>query len=134
MGEYDNAVQTPSPHEEPLDPERYDTAGVVFPEVAPEEKAPGDWRTDWANSPEATETRQRAEAYRAEQLDGGTTTTTTTTTEVPADSDVYDPGEHVVADVVSYVEANPDQLDAVYAAEEAGQARSTLLTQLDGMR
>ncbi len=129
MGEYDSELQTPSPHEVPLDPERIDTAGVVFPddvEPDPPVLEPGNWRTDWANSPEAEETRAAAEAYQAEQLGGGAAATSA--------SGAYDPGEYAVADVVTYVEEHPDQLDAVYAAEEGGKARTTLLTQLDGMR
>jgi hypothetical protein len=39
-----------------------------------------------------------------------------------------------VPEVVEFVEANPDQLDAILAAEEAGENRSTLITQLERMR
>lgn len=46
----------------------------------------------------------------------------------------YDPGQWTVAEVVAYVQAHPGELDAVYDAEAAGKARSTLLAQLDGMR
>lgn len=43
----------------------------------------------------------------------------------------YDPGEHTVAEVQEYVNANPDQTDAVREAEAAGKARVTLLDWLD---
>jgi hypothetical protein len=46
----------------------------------------------------------------------------------------YDPAAHTVPEVVEFVEANPDQLDAILAAEEAGENRSTLITQLERMR
>jgi hypothetical protein len=46
----------------------------------------------------------------------------------------YDPAAHTVTEVIGYVEDNPDQLDDVVAAEEAGKARVTLLTHLESMR
>ncbi|HKE74320.1 MAG TPA: hypothetical protein VKB57_11935, partial [Acidimicrobiales bacterium] len=39
----------------------------------------------------------------------------------------FDPGAHTIAEVQDYVTANPAELDAVYAAEQAGKARVTLL-------
>lgn len=45
---------------------------------------------------------------------------------------VYDPGAHSVEDVKTHVTAHPDQRDAVYDAEVAGKARSTLLDWLEG--
>ena len=39
----------------------------------------------------------------------------------------YEPGDHTVDEVKVYVEANPDQADAVYDAEQAGKNRVTLL-------
>lgn len=39
----------------------------------------------------------------------------------------YDPAEHNVAEVKEYIEKNPDERDAVIAAERRGKARSTLL-------
>jgi hypothetical protein len=47
-------------------------------------------------------------------------------------ADGYDPGAETVADVQAYVEANPDQREAVLAAEKAGKNRSTLVTWLEG--
>lgn len=38
----------------------------------------------------------------------------------------YDPSEHSVKDVQAYLAENPDQHDAVIAAEQAGKNRSTL--------
>lgn len=46
----------------------------------------------------------------------------------------YDPAAHTVTEVIGYVEDNPDQLEAIIAAEEAGKARVTLLTHLESMR
>jgi hypothetical protein len=43
------------------------------------------------------------------------------------DEEVYDPGAYTVADVQAYVTEHPDELDAIYAAEQSGKARSTLL-------
>ena len=39
----------------------------------------------------------------------------------------FDPGEHTIAEVQAYVNEHPDELDAIYAAEQTGKARSTLL-------
>jgi hypothetical protein len=39
----------------------------------------------------------------------------------------FDPAAHTIAEVQSYVEHNPAQCKAVYAAEEAGKARVRLL-------
>jgi hypothetical protein len=44
----------------------------------------------------------------------------------------YDPGEDTVDDVKAYVEANPDQLQAVLKAEKAGKNRATLVSWLEG--
>jgi hypothetical protein len=48
----------------------------------------------------------------------------TTGTELPA---AYDPSEHTVAEVTEYLTANPDQVDAVQAAEKDGKARVGVL-------
>ena len=45
----------------------------------------------------------------------------------PQTSGAFDPGEHTVADVQAYVDANPDQAQAVYDAESEGKQRTTLL-------
>lgn len=45
----------------------------------------------------------------------------------------FDPAGHTVTEVQAYVEANPAALDAVYAAEQAGRARVTLLDWLAGL-
>ena len=50
------------------------------------------------------------------------------------DDGSFDPGDYTVTEVIGYVEDNPDELEAVIAAEEAGKARVTLLTHLEGMR
>lgn len=54
-------------------------------------------------------------------------------TDNDAAAGTYDPAAHTVAEVVAYVETNPDQLQAVYAAEQAGKNRSTLLSALEAM-
>jgi hypothetical protein len=46
----------------------------------------------------------------------------------------FDPADYTIPDVVAYAEDNPDQLEDIIAAEEAGKARSTLLSQLEAMR
>lgn len=46
----------------------------------------------------------------------------------------YDPAAHTVTEVIGYVEDNPDQLDGILAAEEAGKARTTLISHLESMR
>ena len=43
----------------------------------------------------------------------------------------YDPGDHTVAEVLAYVADHPEERDQVRAAEAAGKARTTLLTQLE---
>jgi hypothetical protein len=45
----------------------------------------------------------------------------------PAPKQAYDPGDHTVAEVLAYLEAHPDQAEAVLEAEAAGKARTTLL-------
>lgn len=42
----------------------------------------------------------------------------------------FNPSEHNAEEVVAYVEENPDDREAVIAAEEAGKARKTVLAQL----
>ena len=44
----------------------------------------------------------------------------------------YDPADHTVAEVEEYVNANPDQAQAVLDAEIAGKNRSTLVDWLTG--
>ena len=53
------------------------------------------------------------------------------TEEIPVTTDEYDPGEHTVAEVQTYVEANPESLAAVYESEYQGKARSSLVTWLE---
>lgn len=36
----------------------------------------------------------------------------------------FNPGDHTVAEVLAYIEANPDQGDAVVTAEQAGKNRA----------
>ena len=44
-----------------------------------------------------------------------------------ADVDWFNPGDHTVAEVEDYVNANPDQAQAVLDAELAGKNRVTLV-------
>lgn len=44
----------------------------------------------------------------------------------------FDPTDHTVDDVKAHVDANPDELDAILAAEQAGKARVTLVEWLEG--
>jgi PKD repeat protein len=46
----------------------------------------------------------------------------------------YDPADHTVTEVIGYVEDNPEELEDVIEAEQAGKARVTLLTHLESMR
>lgn len=45
--------------------------------------------------------------------------------------DSYDPADYSVEDVKAFVEANPDQKEAVLASEKAGKNRSTLVAALE---
>lgn len=51
--------------------------------------------------------------------------------DAPETSDEFDPGKHSVSGVLDYVDEYPDELLSVYALEEQGKARPTLLKQLD---
>ena len=48
-----------------------------------------------------------------------------------AGGDAFDPAEGTIDDVRAYVEAHPDELEDVLAAEKAGKDRSTLVAWLD---
>ena len=52
----------------------------------------------------------------------------------PPDEDeeeFFDPADYTVAEVEEYAEANPDQIDELLAAEEAGKNRTTLVAWLE---
>lgn len=49
------------------------------------------------------------------------------------EDDIFDPADYTVAEVVEYAEANPEQVDDLIAAEEAGKNRSTLISHLESM-
>jgi hypothetical protein len=44
-----------------------------------------------------------------------------------SDEGDFDPGKHSIADVKAYVEAHPDETQAIYDAESEGKGRSSLL-------
>lgn len=46
----------------------------------------------------------------------------------------FDPAAHTVTEVIGYAEDNPDQIEEILAAEQAGKARTTLTSHLEGMR
>jgi len=46
-------------------------------------------------------------------------------------SETYDPGEHTVEEVKTYVEEHPDEAEDVLAAEQDGKARVTLVEWLE---
>lgn len=71
-----------------------------------------------ADAPEAQETPEAPEAQE--------------TPVAPQAQETYDPGAHTVEEVRAYVEQNPQEADAVRAAEESGKARTTLLDHLSG--
>ena len=48
-----------------------------------------------------------------------------------APEDGFDPGGHTVAEVLAYVEENPDQRERVAGLEQAGKARKGVLEALD---
>lgn len=52
--------------------------------------------------------------------------------EPTSEPESFDPGEHNIDDVQTHVEANPDELDAILAAERDGKNRSTLIEWLEG--
>lgn len=52
--------------------------------------------------------------------------------EPTSEPEAFDPGDHKVEDVQAHVEANPDELDAILAAERDGKNRSTLIEWLEG--
>lgn len=45
----------------------------------------------------------------------------------PVEPESYEPGKYTITEVKDYVTANPDQRDAVLAAEQEGSNRSTLV-------
>lgn len=45
----------------------------------------------------------------------------------------YDPGDHTVDDVKEYVEANPEQAEAIFDAEVDGKDRTTLTDWLSNL-
>jgi hypothetical protein len=49
-------------------------------------------------------------------------------TVAPPAGDVFDPGDHTVADVVAHVDKHPDELPAILKAEKAGKGRAGVLT------
>jgi len=49
------------------------------------------------------------------------------TTYPTSDEDGFDPSAHTIADVKAYVEAHPDETQAIYDAESEGKARTSLL-------
>lgn len=53
-----------------------------------------------------------------------------TTGETVPDDDGFNPAVHTIDEVKAYVEANPDDAEAVFAAESDGKNRSTLVTWL----
>lgn len=48
----------------------------------------------------------------------------------PVRASVFDPADHSVKKVIAYVDEHPEEAEAVYAAEAAGKARSSLLSAL----
>jgi hypothetical protein len=51
--------------------------------------------------------------------------------EPPPDDGEFDPGDHTIAEVEDYVNAHPDQAQAVYDLEIDGKQRVTLITWLE---
>lgn len=56
----------------------------------------------------------------------------TIASEVAAEPMPFDPGEATVQEVIDYVGAHPDEVQATYDAEQAGKHRVTLLSYLVG--
>jgi hypothetical protein len=74
----------------------------------------------------------REESGLEERAAGGVTASASSTSS--SETAAFDPGNNNVGDVIAYVDAHPDQLDAVLAAEKAGQNRVTLVQQLETRR
>ena len=53
--------------------------------------------------------------------------------EAPQVDVAYDPGAHTVNEVIAFAEENPEQVQDLLDAEEAGRRRTTLLNHLEGM-
>lgn len=79
------------------------------------------------------EVKTRELARRKLGLDPGTDSTDPQPGDRPleVENGEFDPGEHTVSEVLTYVDEYPDQLLSVYAQEEEGKHRSTLLARLD---
>jgi hypothetical protein len=71
----------------------------------------------WTGADDVTEPKDEADSPSKDDSDG---------------ESEYDPAEHTVAEVEEYVDANPDQAQAVLDAEVAGKNRSTLVDWLTG--
>lgn len=97
---------------------------------APEESQPADVTEEEAVDAKALETQ--GVNVNEDSKEGGDATDESEEqeTETEDDAPAYDPSQYSVDEVVAYVEANPDQKDAVIAAEQDGKNRSTLLSKL----
>ena len=80
--------------------------------------------------PRMAEAEAATEATVEDAGMGGTDVQVEPDLETAAVEESYDPADHTVSEVVAYVQAHPDEVDAVYAAEQAGKGRTTLLDHL----
>lgn len=70
---------------------------------------------------------QTITVHNGSEVSAGRELTVTATAGAASAPAAYDPGEHTVAEVLAYADEHPDELRAIYDAEVAGKARSTLL-------
>jgi len=97
--------------------------------AAPAESSP----TDSPGAAVEPEPAVQAEPEPAAQPSAGTETAVedaAPAAPAPAEAASFDPAEHNVKDVLAHVEAHPEDLAAVLAAEQAGKQRTTLLDAL----
>lgn len=78
-----------------------------------------------------TFTPSSATTYPLVVRNGTLSSASKTFTATVSGAEVFDPGAATVAEVIDYVDAHPDETQAVLDAEEAGKNRSTLVTALE---
>jgi hypothetical protein len=141
----ENIINQPPPTEpgipavsEPLDDEEVD-AGVegdeamrqpIVAEDAPGEEIDPEGAPAEGTDPEGAPAEETFTGQVTGEVTGTITTDETPDDEASADSP-YDPGDYTVDEVKSHVEAFPDSVETVLAAEEAGRNRSTLVSWLE---
>ena len=105
-----------------IDPEATEIESPVAGDAAPQTEPPEDKKTVddelLKDAPEVEHTG--IEGLREDLAEGDEE-------EVEQVDSDYDPSEHTVNEVNEYVAEHPEEADAIYAAEEAGKARTGIL-------